>query len=106
MDSADFAFSVDIDFASHMVVSQESWRDSRDNIVIIDPPIVSNLEEGCIGSITDAWSSEGKDRLGVGGNWREFATYGADGSHRASERVTGKPNGALVLLESVFEFRP
>lgn len=106
MDAAYFAFPVDIDFASHMVVPQESWRDSRDNIVVIDPTIVANLEEGCIGPITDTWSSEGKDRLGVGRNWREFAAYSADGGHRAAERVTCKPNGSLVLFESVFEFRP
>jgi hypothetical protein len=83
VDSTDFAFSVDVDLSSHMVVAQESWWKPWDDIVVVDPSIVSNLEEGCVLSVSDARCSERKDRLRVGGNWREFAPNGADSGHSA-----------------------
>lgn len=83
VDSTDFAFSVDVDLSSHVVVAQESRWKPRDDIVVVDPSVVSNLEEGCVLSVADAWCSERKDRLGVGGNGGEFAANGADGGHSA-----------------------
>lgn len=84
VDSTDFAFSVDVDLASHMVVSHESGGKPRDNIVVVDPSIVSDLEKGRVLSVSGAWSSEGKDRLGVGWNGGEFAANGADCGHSSA----------------------
>ena len=83
VDSTDFAFSVDVDFSSHMVVAHESGRKPRDDIVVVDPSIVSDLEKGRVLSVSDAWCAERKDRLGVGWNGGEFAANGADGGHSA-----------------------
>ena len=82
VDSTDFAFSVDVDFSSHMVVAHESGRKPRDDIVVVDPSIVSDLEKGRVLSVSDAWCAERKDRLGVGWNGGEFAANGADGGHQ------------------------
>ena len=106
VDSTDFAFSVDVDLASHMVVPHESGGKPRDNIVVVDPSIVSDLEKGRVLSISDAWSSEGKDRLGVGWNGGEFAANGADGGHSAPQGVSTEPNWTLVFSESVFDIGP
>lgn len=84
VDSTDFAFSVDVDFSSHMVVAHESGRKPRDDIVVIDPSIVSDLEKGRVLSVSDAWCTERKDRLGVGWNGGEFAANGADGGHSST----------------------
>jgi len=84
VDSTDFAFSVDVDLASHMVVSHESGGKPRDNIVVVDPSIVSDLEKGRVLSVSDAWCTERKDRLGVGWNGGEFASNGADGGHSST----------------------
>ena len=84
VDSTDFAFSVDVDFSSHMVVAHESGREPRDDIVVIDPSIVSDLEKGRVLSVSDAWCTERKDRLGVGWNGGEFAANGADGGHSST----------------------
>lgn len=84
VDSTDFAFSVDVDLSSHMVIAQESGWKPRNDIVVVDPSIVSNLEKGRVLSVSDAWCSERKDRLGVGWYGGEFAANGADGGHSAS----------------------
>ena len=84
VDSTDFAFSVDVDFSSHMVVAHESGRKPRDDIVVVDPSIVSDLEKGRVLSVSDAWCAERKDRLGVGWNGGEFAANGADGGHSST----------------------
>ena len=84
VDSTDFAFSVDVDLSSHVVVAHESGWKPRNDIVVVDPSIVSNLEKGRVLSVSDAWCSERKDRLGVGWYGGEFAAYGADGGHSAS----------------------
>jgi hypothetical protein len=84
VDSTDFAFSVDVDFSSHMVVAHESGRKPRDDIVVVDPSIVPDLEKGRVLSVSDAWCAERKDRLGVGWNGGEFAANGADGGHSST----------------------
>ncbi len=84
VDSTDFAFSVDVDLSSHMVVAHESGREPRDDIVVIDPSIVSDLEKGRVLSVSDAWCTERKDRLGVGWNGGEFASNSADGGHSST----------------------
>jgi hypothetical protein len=84
VDSTDSAFTVDVDLSSHVVVAHESGGKPRDNIVVVDPSIVSDLEKGRVLSVSDTWSSEGKDRLGVGWNGGEFAANGADGGHSSA----------------------
>ena len=106
VDSTDFAFSVDVDLSSHMVVAHESGWKPWDDIVVIDPSIVSNLEKGCVLSVSDAWCTERKDRLGVGWNGGEFAANGADGGHSAPQGVSTEPNWTLVFSESVFDIGP
>ena len=43
VDTAYFTFSVDVDFAAHVMVTQEPGRSSRDDIVVVDPSIMADF---------------------------------------------------------------
>ena len=106
VDTAYFTFSVDVDFAAHVMVTQNARRNSRDDIVVVHPAIVAYLKEGSVLSVSDARCTEAKDGLRVRGNGREFAAYCADGSHGTAERVASEPDGALVLTQMGFDIWP
>lgn len=65
MDSADFAFSVDVYFATHVVIPHYSGWGSWYDIVVIDPSIMTDFEKRSVGAVTDSGSTVGKDSLGV-----------------------------------------
>ena len=104
--SADFTFSVDVDFAAHVMITQESGRSSRDDIVVVDPSIMADLQEGRVFSVSDARCPEAKDGLRIRRNGGEFTAYGADSGHCTAEGVASEPDGALVFTQMVFDIGP
>ena len=43
VDSTDFAFSVDVDLSSHVVVAHKSGWKPRNDIVVVDPSVMLDL---------------------------------------------------------------
>ena len=65
VDPADSSSSVNIDFSPHVVIAENSGGNARHQIVVVDPSVVFDLEEGSVGAVADPRCSIREDRLGA-----------------------------------------
>ncbi len=84
-DFVNMTFSINVNFGAGMPITEPSRRDLRDDIVVVDPSIISNIDVVHISFVPDSGAAKGLNFLRNGFDMGKFAAACTNGCHCAAE---------------------
>ena len=92
------AEGIEIHFAAAVFVPQPSGRHPANDIIVVDEPVVRDLDEVDVTAVPDSWTSKSEETAWVGWNLSQLTPSSTNSCHRSAKRMTGKPKRPLILL--------